>query len=57
MKEPQKLGRQILTSKFEALKMSEDETIIEYNVRVLDIANESFALAERMTDLKRFEAC
>lgn len=28
---------QILTCKFESLKIIEDETIIEYNVRVLDV--------------------
>ena len=43
---------QILTSHFEALKMTEDETIAEFNVRVLDIANESDALGEKMYDSK-----
>lgn len=37
---------------FEALKMAEDETIVEFNVRVLDLANESFALGEKFTDTK-----
>lgn len=32
---------QLLTSKFESLRMVEEETIGEFNVRVLDIANES----------------
>lgn len=37
---------QILTSKFELLKMTKDETIA---VRVLDIENESFALGEMIS--------
>ncbi|TYK08228.1 gag-pol polyprotein [Cucumis melo var. makuwa] len=37
---------QILTSQFEVLQMDEDETIVEFNVCVLDIANESDALGE-----------
>ncbi|KAA0043137.1 gag-proteinase polyprotein [Cucumis melo var. makuwa] len=43
---------QILTSRFEALQMTEDETIAEFNVRVLDIANESDAFGEKMSDSK-----
>ncbi|KAA0047401.1 Receptor-like protein 12 [Cucumis melo var. makuwa] len=43
---------QILTSRFEALQMGEDETVVEFNVRVLDIANESDALEEKMSDSK-----
>ena len=43
---------QILTSHFEALQMTEEETIIEFNVRVLDIAKESNALGEKMFDSK-----
>ncbi|KAA0062592.1 gag-pol polyprotein [Cucumis melo var. makuwa] len=43
---------QILTSCFEALQMNEDETIAEFNVRVLNIANESDALKEKMSDSK-----
>lgn len=35
---------QILTFKLESLKMTVDETIAKYNVRALDIANESFSL-------------
>ncbi|KAA0041514.1 gag-pol polyprotein [Cucumis melo var. makuwa] len=42
----------ILTPRFEALQMGEDETIDEFNVRVLDIANESDALGEKMSDSK-----
>ncbi|TYK04761.1 copia-like retroelement pol polyprotein [Cucumis melo var. makuwa] len=43
---------QIWTSRFEALQMGEDETIAKFNVRVLDIANESDALGEKMSDSK-----
>ncbi|TYK25842.1 gag-pol polyprotein [Cucumis melo var. makuwa] len=37
---------QLITSKFEALKMSEDKLMPEYNERVLEIANESLLLEE-----------
>ena len=43
---------QILTSRFEALKMVEEETIVEFNVRVLDLANESFVLGENIPKSK-----
>ena len=43
---------QILTSKFESLKMIEDEMIAKYNVRVLDVANKSFALGENIFERK-----
>lgn len=43
---------QILTSRFEALKMAKEETIAEFNVRVLNLANESFALGEMISDSK-----
>ena len=36
----------LITSKFESLGMMEEETISEYNVRVLEIANDSFNLGE-----------
>ncbi|CAM8913334.1 unnamed protein product [Rhodiola kirilowii] len=39
-----------VTSKFENLRMQEDETIADFNTRVLDISNEAFALGEPMTD-------
>ena len=45
---------QILSSKFEALKMAEDEIIAEFNLRVLDLKNESFALGKKQTDTKLF---
>ncbi|CAM8916923.1 unnamed protein product [Rhodiola kirilowii] len=38
-----------VTSKFENLRMQEDETIADFNTRVLDISNEAFALREPMT--------
>ncbi|CAM8962452.1 unnamed protein product [Rhodiola kirilowii] len=38
-----------VTSKFENLRMQEDETIADFNTRVLDISNEAFALGEPMT--------
>ncbi|KAA0062466.1 gag-pol polyprotein [Cucumis melo var. makuwa] len=38
---------QILTLRFEALQMTDDETIAEFNVRVLGIANKSDALGKR----------
>ncbi|XP_058742060.1 uncharacterized protein LOC131614504 [Vicia villosa] len=47
---------QVLTTKYENLKMLEDENIYEYNVRLCDIVNNSFALGEkcqkRRTDMK-----
>ena len=43
---------QLITSKFEALKLSEDETVLEYNERVLEIANESLLLGEKIPDSK-----
>ena len=39
-------------STFESLRMTEDETIVEFNVRVLDIANEFFVLGERISESK-----
>ncbi|CAM8978507.1 unnamed protein product [Rhodiola kirilowii] len=39
-----------VTSKFENLRMQEDETITDFNTRVLDISNEAFALGEPMTE-------
>lgn len=44
---------QILTSKFESFKMIEDETITDYNMRGLDIINESFALGEKISWFRR----
>ncbi|CAM8886535.1 unnamed protein product [Rhodiola kirilowii] len=41
-----------VTSKFENLRMQEDETIADFNTRVLDIANKAFALREPMTEEK-----
>ncbi|CAM8969574.1 unnamed protein product [Rhodiola kirilowii] len=42
--------RETVTSKFENLRMQEDETIADFNTRVLDISNEAFALGEPMTE-------
>ncbi|CAM8999045.1 unnamed protein product [Rhodiola kirilowii] len=41
---------EMVTSKFENLRMQEDETIADFNTRVLDIANEAYALGEPMTE-------
>ncbi|CAM8999769.1 unnamed protein product [Rhodiola kirilowii] len=41
---------EMVTSKFKNLRMQEDETIADFNTRVLDIANEAFALGEPMTE-------
>ena len=43
---------QLITLKFEALKMSEDESVSDYNERVLEIANESLLLGEKIPDSK-----
>ncbi|KAA0053125.1 gag-pol polyprotein [Cucumis melo var. makuwa] len=43
---------QLITSKFEALKMYEDESISKYNERVLEIANESLWLVEKILGSK-----
>ena len=42
----------MVTSKFEALKMSEDESVAEYNERILEIADESFNLGENIPESK-----
>ncbi|CAM8990838.1 unnamed protein product [Rhodiola kirilowii] len=41
-----------VTAKFENLRMREDETIVDFNTRVLDISNEAFALGEPMSEEK-----
>ena len=43
---------QLITSKFEALKMTEDESVSEYNERVLEIANDSLLLGEKKPESK-----
>lgn len=40
---------QLLTTKFENLKIKEDETIFEFNVLLRDIANNSFIIGEKIT--------
>ena len=41
---------QLLTTKFENLLMLEEETIRKFNTRLRDIANEAFALCEKMSE-------
>ncbi|KAA0033829.1 gag-pol polyprotein [Cucumis melo var. makuwa] len=43
---------QLITSKFEALRMIEDEPVSDYNKRVLEIVNESLMLGEKIPDSK-----
>jgi uncharacterized protein (UPF0335 family) len=43
---------QLLTTKFESLKMQEDETIQDYYMNVLDIANSFDSLGEKLSDEK-----
>ncbi|KAK2415413.1 gag-protease polyprotein [Trifolium repens] len=43
---------QLLSTKFENLKMEDDENISEFNNRIRDIANSSFALGERIPEEK-----
>ena len=43
---------QILTTRFENLKMEEEETITNFNGHLCDIANEAFALGERISEEK-----
>jgi hypothetical protein len=43
---------QLLTTKFENLKMKEDESIHDFHLSILDIANSFEALGERMSDEK-----
>ena len=46
------LKLQILTSRFENLRMKEEESISEFNSRLCDIANEAFALGEKYSEEK-----
>jgi hypothetical protein len=43
---------QLLTTKFESLKMNEDETIQAYYMNVIDIANTFDSLGEKLSDEK-----
>ena len=43
---------QMLTTKFENLRMMEDETIHEFHMNILEIANTSGALGEKMSEEK-----
>lgn len=38
---------QLLASKFENMKMHDDESVADFNVQLLDIAKESFAPGEK----------
>lgn len=40
---------QLLTTKFENLRMKEDEFISDFNIRLRDIANTFFALGEKIS--------
>ncbi|XP_073035371.1 uncharacterized protein [Primulina eburnea] len=42
----------MLTSKFESLRMEENETIVDYDRRLRDIANEAFSLGDPMSNEK-----
>jgi hypothetical protein len=43
---------QLLTTKFENLRMKEEESIQDFHMNLLDIANSFEALGERMSDEK-----
>ncbi|MCI09416.1 gag-pol polyprotein, partial [Trifolium medium] len=43
---------QFLTTKFENLKMKDDETIHDFHMNVMDIANSSESLGEKMPEEK-----
>jgi hypothetical protein len=43
---------QLLTTKFENLKMLEDESILDYHLNILDIANSFESLGEKVSDEK-----
>ncbi|GMN59829.1 hypothetical protein TIFTF001_028927 [Ficus carica] len=43
---------QLLATRFEDLRMMEFETIVEYNAKICDIANEAFALGEKYSETK-----
>ena len=48
----QKLRIKLLISKFENLRMEENETIDKYHARRSDISNESFILGEKILEEK-----
>ena len=43
---------QMLASRFEDLRMMENETISDFNSKLCDLANEAFALREKYLDIK-----
>jgi excinuclease UvrABC nuclease subunit len=42
----------MLTTQFETLRMTEEQTIAEFHMQIRDTANTSFALGEKMSDEK-----
>src|ERR1044072_4009235 len=42
----------MLTTQFETLRMSEEQTIVEFHMQIRDIANTSFSLGEKMSNEK-----
>lgn len=45
----------MLTSRFEKIKMKEDETFSEFYVQLRDIVNFSHSLREKISDMKVIE--
>ena len=45
---------QLLTTKFENLRMMEDESIQDYHLNILDIGNAFESLGEKISDVKLF---
>ena len=43
---------QLLTSQFKNLRMKEDESIHDFHMNIIDIANASSALGEKMSEAK-----
>ena len=43
---------QILTTRFENIRMNEEQSVIEFNARLCDIANEAFTLGKRFSEVK-----
>ena len=43
---------ELLTAKFENFRMNEEETIISFNGKLCNIANELFALGEKISEEK-----
>lgn len=43
---------QLLTTKFENMRIKEDKSILDFNVKMREISNTSFALGEKMSEEK-----